>query len=76
MAQTLPWKMTLDQSLVKKGTWETSLVVQWIRLHAPSAGGPAVIPGQGTESHMHTATKISHATTCPHAATKELASHN
>ena len=32
----------------------TSLVVQWLRLHAPSAGGTDSIPGQGT--------KILHAT--------------
>ena len=30
----------------------TSLVVQWVRLHAPNAGGPGSIPGQGTRSHM------------------------
>ena len=30
----------------------TSLVVQWLRLHAPSAGAPCLIPGQGTRSHM------------------------
>ena len=41
----------------------TSLVVQWIRLHAPSVGGPGSIPGQGTRSHMRAATKSSHATT-------------
>ena len=41
----------------------TSLVVQWIRLHAPNAGGPGSIPGQGTRSHMHATTKSSHATT-------------
>ncbi|TEA37188.1 hypothetical protein DBR06_SOUSAS210422, partial [Sousa chinensis] len=29
-----------------------SLVVQWLRLHTPSAGGPGLIPGQGTRSHM------------------------
>ena len=45
----------------------TSLVVQWLRLHAPNAGGPGSIPSQGTGSHMlqlripHVATKISHA---------------
>ena len=27
-------------------------VVQWLRLHAPNAGGPGWIPGQGTRSHM------------------------
>ena len=30
----------------------TSLVVQWLRLYAPSAGGLDSIPGQGTRSHM------------------------
>ena len=29
----------------------------WIRLSAPSAGDPGSIPGQGTRSHMHAATK-------------------
>ena len=41
----------------------TSLMVQWVRLHAPNAGGPGSIPGRGTRSHMHAATKSSHATT-------------
>ena len=27
-------------------------MVQWLRLHAPNAGGPGSIPGQGTRSHM------------------------
>ncbi|TEA41690.1 hypothetical protein DBR06_SOUSAS1510085, partial [Sousa chinensis] len=39
-----------------------SLVVQWVRLHAPNAGGPGLIPGQGTRSHMHATIKSSHAT--------------
>ena len=33
-----------------------SLVVQWLRLHAPNAGGPGSIPGQGTKiqcSHIY-----------------------
>ena len=30
----------------------TSLVVQWLRLQAPTAGGPGYIPGQGTRSRM------------------------
>ena len=34
---------------VKKGT---SLVVQWLRFHAPSAGVPSLIRGQGTRSHI------------------------
>ena len=30
----------------------TSLVVQWLRLHAPNAGAPGSIPSQGPRSHM------------------------
>ena len=30
----------------------TSLVVQWLRLHAPNAGDLDSIPGQGTGPHM------------------------
>ena len=41
----------------------TSLVVQWVRHHAPNAGGPGSIPGRGTRSHMHAATKKPAATT-------------
>ncbi|TEA35753.1 hypothetical protein DBR06_SOUSAS1110111, partial [Sousa chinensis] len=29
-----------------------SLVVQWLRQHAPNAGGPGLIPGQRSRSHM------------------------
>ncbi|TEA36103.1 hypothetical protein DBR06_SOUSAS11510010, partial [Sousa chinensis] len=29
-----------------------SLVVQWLRLHAPNAGGRGSIPGWGTRSHV------------------------
>ena len=35
----------------------TSLVVQWVRLHAPNAGGLGSIPGWGTRYHMHATTK-------------------
>ncbi|TEA35021.1 hypothetical protein DBR06_SOUSAS9710100, partial [Sousa chinensis] len=41
----------------------TSLVVQWVRLRAPNAGGPGSIPGRGTKSCMHATTKSSHAAT-------------
>ena len=58
---------TTDQNIKRYGT---SLVAQWIRLRAPNAGGPGSIPGQGARSHMHAATKSSH------AATKEPASCN
>ena len=27
--------------------------VQWLRLHAPNAGDPSSIPGQGTRPYMH-----------------------
>ena len=48
----------------KRGTfYGTSLVVQWVRLHTPNAGDLGSIPGQGTRSHMHAATKSLHATT-------------
>ncbi|TEA35737.1 hypothetical protein DBR06_SOUSAS1110094, partial [Sousa chinensis] len=51
----------------------TSLVVQWVRLWAPNAGGPGSIPGWGTRSHMHAATKSSHAAMkIPHATVKIL----
>ena len=46
----------------------TSLVVQWVRLHAPNTGGPGSIPGWGTRSRMHAATRS------PHAATKTRSS--
>ena len=44
------------QEANKKGKTGTSLVVQWVRFHAPNAGGPGSIPGQGTRSHMCAAT--------------------
>ena len=50
--------------------YTTSLVAQWIRLHAPNAGGLGSIPGQETRSHMHFTANSSHVTT------KELASRN
>ena len=40
----------------------TSLVAQWLRLHAPNVGGPGLIPGLGTESHI-LQLKIQHAAT-------------
>ena len=43
------------------------LVVQWLRLCAPNAGGLGLTPGQGTRSHMLQLKEI------PHAATKNPA---
>ena len=55
---------------------ETSLVVQWLRSHAPNAGGLGLIPGQRTRSHMlhlriqKLQLKILHAATKTQDATK------
>ena len=53
------WK----QKAILKVNDRTSLVVQLLRLCAPNAGGPGLIPGQETISHMHAATKSSPAST-------------
>ena len=47
-------EMDLSQSFsfFKEQNSGTSLVVQWLRLCAPNAGGPGSLPGQGTRSHM------------------------
>ena len=41
-----------DKLHFKKGFLGTSLVVQWLWLPAPSAGGLGSIPYQGARSHM------------------------
>ena len=43
--------LILDQIDFKIKTG-TSLVVLWLRLHTPNAGGLGLIPGQGTRPHM------------------------
>ena len=43
--------LPLNEAL-KKWSTGTSLVVQLLRLCAPSTGGPGSIPGQGTRSYM------------------------
>ena len=46
-------------------------MVQGLRLHAPNAGGPGSIPGQGTRAHMPATRKIQHAAAKGlHAASK------
>ena len=55
--------------------WGTFLVVQWVRLRAPSAGGPGLIADWGTRSRIlqpspRVTTKI------PRAATKTQHSLN
>ena len=56
-------------------------MVQWLRLHAPNAGGLGSFPGQGTINRSHMPQlKILHAATkkkkIPHATTKDPACHN
>ena len=42
-----------DRKLWLKGKWpRTFLEVQWLRLCAPNAGGPDLIPGRGARFHM------------------------
>ena len=53
-------------SFVRMSQIGTSLVVQWLRLCAPNAWGPDLIPGQGTRSHLPQLRVHSH------AATKDL----
>ena len=36
----------------RRASLGTSLVVQWLRLCTPNAGGLGSIPGQGARSHM------------------------
>ena len=38
----------LKEEEEKRERQGTSLVVQWLRPRAPNAGGPGLIPGQGT----------------------------
>ena len=45
-------QMNLKVKIVQ--SFGTSLVVQWLKLRAPNAGGPGLIPGQGTRSHATT----------------------
>ena len=41
-----------DSVHVKISPLGTSLVVYWLRLQDPDAGGPGSVPVQGTMSHM------------------------
>ena len=38
-----------EKTIFKKVTLGWSLVVQWLRLHASTAGGAVLIPGWGTQ---------------------------
>jgi len=44
-------ELYLYKAHVKKEALRDFPVVQWPRLHVPKAGGPGLIPGQGTRSH-------------------------
>ena len=44
--------MVVKRDFLKNKTLGTSLMIQWLRFHAPNAGGPGLISGQGTRSHM------------------------
>ena len=39
----------LSSCITQRDTQGTSLVIQWLRLHAPNAGGPGLISGQGAQ---------------------------
>ena len=55
----------------------TSLVVQWVRLCVPNGGSPGSIPGHGTRSLLHAATKSLHTSAkIPHDTTKTRHSQN
>ena len=52
-----PGQRTTVHGVAKSQTWHDSkakqqLVVRWLRFHALDAGGPGLIPGQGTRSKM------------------------
>ena len=45
----IPFKISFKY---KKSLRRTSLVIQWLRLRAPSAGAQGLNPGQGAICHM------------------------
>ena len=45
-------KRSSNEKLMIKAHSGTSLVVQWLRLCTPNAGGLSSIPGQGSRSHL------------------------
>ena len=60
----------------KPGCQGTPLVVQWVRLRAPSTQGPSSMPGQGTRSRMLQLRSLHAAAKSSHAATKTQRSQN
>ena len=63
-------------TVLKKKGGGTSLLVQWLRLQAPNAGGLGLIPGHGTRSHRLQLRICMPQLKIPHAATKDSACHN
>ena len=45
-----PSALAWHRAMLKHG-WDL-VVAHWLRLQAPSAGGPGSVPGQGTRGHM------------------------
>ena len=60
----------------QRDTRGSSLVVQWLRLCAPNAGGLGSIPGQGARSHMLQLRVCMPQLKTLHAATKDSACSN
>ena len=73
-AGSLPWACSPG----KRAVWTlqrsfhegTFLVVQWLRLHTPNAGGPSSIPGEGTRSQVSQLRACMPQIKIPSAATK------
>ena len=56
-----------------KSSWNgTSLVVRWLKLLAPNAGGPGLIPSQGTIYHIPQLRVCMPQLRIPHGATKHF----
>ena len=56
--------------------FRTSLVVQWLRLHAPNAGGQGSIPNQRTRSHTLQLNTLHDSTKDPTCQNQDLAQPN
>ena len=53
LLSVLSWTsyVSITRKLVRNASSEISLVVPWLRLHAPNAGGLGSTPDEGTRSH-------------------------
>ena len=50
--ETQKWRTESERQGETKKRSGASLLIQWLRLHAPNTGAPGSIPDQGTGSHM------------------------